>query len=66
MSDADLLEVFRGSDDPFLTTTEVADEVGIGRRAVYNRLNALAEAGRLERKSLPGQTTTWWLPDRSG
>lgn len=62
VSDEELLAIFRDSDDPVLIAKEVAENVAIGRRAVYDRLGKLEEQGLLESKKLGGRTTVWWLP----
>lgn len=61
VSDDEILSVFREADDPFLTASEVADALPIGRRGVYKRLVALAEEGQLGRKDIGGSSTGWWL-----
>ena len=62
VTDEELLNIFRTSTDPVLTATEVAHEVTIGRRAVYDRLRALQDQGDLVGKKVGGRTTVWWLP----
>lgn len=62
VSDEEILDVFREADDPVLIASEVAEELPIGRRGVYNRLENLAEDGRLEYKKIGGRGTVWWLP----
>lgn len=62
VSDDELLEVFRGADEPVLTTTDVADAIPIGKRATLDRLKALHEAGVLEQKSVGPRGQVWWLP----
>lgn len=61
VSDEEILEVFRRTDDPVLSTSEVADELSIKRRATLTRLQRLAENGVLERKQAGGRNTVWWL-----
>ena len=60
VSDEDLLEVFRSTSDPVLSTAEVADAVPIKRRGTLNRLQVLAEDGELESKQIGGRNTVWW------
>lgn len=67
VTDEELMDVFRESDDPALIASEVADHVPIGRRGVYQRLEQLAEDGALEYKKIGGRGTIWWLSsDESG
>ncbi|WP_247010815.1 hypothetical protein [Halorientalis litorea] len=63
VSDEDLLDVFRSTADPVLSTAEVADAVPIKRRGTLNRLQSLEEDGELESKRIGGRNTVWWLGD---
>ena len=63
VSDRDLLDVFRSTADPVLSTAEVADAAPIKRRGVLNRLRDLEEDGELESKQIGGRNTVWWLVD---
>ena len=61
VTDGDLLDVFRSTSDPVLSTAEVADAVPIKRRGTLNRLQALEEDGELESKQIGGRNTVWWF-----
>jgi DNA-binding IclR family transcriptional regulator len=61
ISDEQLLEVFRRSEDPVLTASEVAEELPIKRRATYNYLRRLREDGVLRSKKVGGRASVWWL-----
>jgi len=61
--DSEILQVFIDKSDPVLTTTEVADEIGLGRRGTYNRLQQLAENGDLRLKKVGETGAVWWHPD---
>jgi len=63
VTDEGLLDVFRSTSDPVLSTAEVADAVPIKRRGTLNRLQALEEDGALESKQIGGRNTVWWLVD---
>jgi hypothetical protein len=63
VTDEEVLSVLRESDDPVLSTAEVADELPIKRRATLTRLRRLAEGGVLTRKQTGGRNTIWWLAD---
>jgi len=65
VTDEDLLDVFRATTDPVLSTAEVADAVPIKRRGTLNRLQALEEDGDLESKQIGGRNTVWWLIDEA-
>lgn len=53
------LEVFDDSGEP-LTTTEVADELDLGRRSTYGRLDRLVERDALKTKSVGANARVWW------
>lgn len=61
VSNQDVLAVFRDTDEPVLSTSEVADALPIKRRGTHDRLTALVEAGVLTRKQI-GKSTVYWLP----
>ena len=43
------------------TATEVADELGIARRTSLNKLNELADQGRIQKKKVGGRAVVWWV-----
>jgi hypothetical protein len=57
--DENILGVFEATDDPVLTTSEVAAELPIGKRATLNRLEDLVERGEIESKDV-GVGRVWW------
>lgn len=61
VSDEEVLELFRESSDPVLSTAEVAAELPLVRRSVYDRLDRLRSEGMLEGKEIGGRNTVWWL-----
>jgi hypothetical protein len=63
VTDADLLDVFRATDDPVLSTAEVADAVPIKRRGTLDRLRSLEADGELDSKPVGGRNTVWWIAD---
>lgn len=63
VSDSELVDVFRSTPDPVLSTREVADAVPIKRRATLNRLQSLEEDGELDSKQIGGRNTVWWRRD---
>lgn len=65
VTDADLLDVFRETADPVLSTAEVSDALPIKRRGTLNRLRALEDAGELDSKQIGGRNTVWWVIDES-
>lgn len=63
VSDNEILDVFRHASDPVLTTVEVADQVGLGRRGVFDRLNQLAEEDKIKMKKVGESGAVWWHPE---
>ncbi|WP_336001314.1 PAS domain-containing protein [Halorientalis halophila] len=47
------------------TTTEVAEQLGLGRRSTYERLDRLVDQRRLETKKVGGNGRVWWRPAES-
>jgi hypothetical protein len=54
VDDDAILDLFRMSAEPVLSTREVADELPIKRRATLNRLQSLSDAGALGSKEIGG------------
>lgn len=63
VTDEELLEVFRSSDQPVMTPQQVADEVTLTRRSVHNRLVSLEKQGILERMDVGPTGSVWWIDD---
>ena len=63
VTDDELLDVFRRSDDPALFTDEVADAVGISRQGAGRRLRDLVDRGILARKQSGHRSVVYWLPE---
>jgi PAS domain S-box-containing protein len=55
------LALFGGSGTP-LTTNDVADQLPIGRRSTYERLDRLVESDRLKTKKVGANGRVWWRP----
>ena len=63
VSDNEIIDLFRDTDDPVLSTAEVTERIPLKRRATYNRLRSLADEGRLESKQIGGRNTVWWIAE---
>lgn len=61
VSDDEILEVIRQSSDPVLTTKEVAESIGLGRRGTYDRLEQLTDEGKVHKKKVGERGTVWWV-----
>lgn len=57
--DADFLKLFAESNDPVLTTGELAEALEVEPQTVNNRLNPLVDQGILETKQA-GSSKIWW------
>jgi predicted ArsR family transcriptional regulator len=69
VSDEEILAVFERTSDPVVTTSDLAEELPIGRRAVRERLSDLEERGIVARKTVGARSVVWWVregrdPDR--
>jgi len=63
VTDDEILELFQHTDDPVLSTAEVAEQITLERRSVYDRLVALREDGLIDSKQIGGRNTVWWISD---
>jgi len=61
VDDAAILDVLDESDDPVMSTAEIAEALPIKRRGTLNRLRRLEDAGEVESKRIGGRNTVWWL-----
>jgi len=62
VTDEEILSLFKETDDPVLSTAEVADRVPLARRSIYDRLVSLRDVGKLTSKEIGGRNTIWWVP----
>jgi len=63
VSDDEILQLFRDTDDPVLSTAEVTEQLSIKRSGTYKRLSALRDDGQLTGKDIGGRNTVWWIPE---
>ncbi|WP_247729829.1 PAS domain S-box protein [Halovivax limisalsi] len=59
------LAVFERSEEP-RTTPEVAEQLDLGRRSTYARLERLVDHDRLETKKVGANARVWWRSDDDG
>jgi predicted ArsR family transcriptional regulator len=62
ITDDEILEVFRRSSDPVLSTSDVSSEFDITHRGVRDRLEGLEEEGLLKSKKVGARAIVWWDP----
>jgi len=60
VSEQDILLVFDSTDEPFMTASEVADELPITRDAVLRRLKGMEEKGLVGHKKAGARAVGWW------
>lgn len=63
VTDEEILEVFRVTSDPVLSTGEVAEQIGLGRRGTLDRLKQLTDENKLKSKKIGVKAAVWWSPD---
>jgi len=62
VTDDELLEVFRMTSDPVLTTAEIAENFDITHRGIRDRLEKLEQQGDLKSKKAGARALVWWDP----
>jgi predicted ArsR family transcriptional regulator len=65
ITDEEILDVFRLTSDPVLTTAEVASEFEITHRGIRDRLEKLESEGTLESKKVGARAIVWWDPEHT-
>lgn len=60
----EVISIMEGSEPPFLTLVEIADQVEVTKKTVHERLKELENEGRVHRKKVGARAVIWWLPER--
>ncbi|XVH33876.1 helix-turn-helix domain-containing protein (plasmid) [Haloferacaceae archaeon DSL9] len=60
VTEQDILKIFDTADEPFMTTTEIANELPVSREAVYYRLSQMLEKGDVGKKKAGARSVGWW------
>lgn len=63
VSDEEILDAFDSVEGPYVTATELSDELPIGRHAVRKRLEGLHKEDVIGRKQPVPQFIGWWRYD---
>lgn len=63
VTNKEILETLSAISEPFLTTTEVADELDFSQPGALRRLRELEELNLVGTKKA-GNSNTWWITDR--
>jgi len=61
VTDKEIVRWMREQADPAFTTAEVADEFDMSDEGMRNRLQSLADEGRIECKKPTPQNVIWWV-----
>jgi predicted transcriptional regulator len=61
VSDEELLRAIATATAPVVTTTEIADRVGLEQQSVYERFKKFEERRWLARKKVGSRAVVWWL-----
>ncbi len=59
-----LLREIREHENPFITSTEAAEALGVKRQTAYKHLERLCEEGELQKEKVGGSAAIYWLPER--
>jgi len=63
VSDEDLYELFKATDDPVLSTMEIADSLPVRRWKTREKLREMAREDKLAYKVFSPDMTVWWRED---
>lgn len=62
-SDGDILRAIESVDEPFATTSEVADNLDIKKEGTLKRLHDLSDRGLVGSRQIGGPYV-WWITDK--
>lgn len=62
VSDPEILQIFVEAEDPFLSTSEVADQLGFSNPGTLDRLEELFKQDYLRKKKV-GNSYAWWVTE---
>jgi len=63
LSDEDVYKLFENTDDPVLSTLEIADALPVRRWKTREKLRQLAREEKLAYKVFSSDLTVWWRDD---
>jgi len=58
------LREIRQHENPFVTSSEMAESMGVQRQTAYKHLERLCDDGELEKEKVGGSAAIYWLPER--
>lgn len=60
ITEQQILKVFDAADDPFLSASEIAEEVGVSAEGVRYHLKKMEASDLVGRKSIGAKAVGWW------
>jgi predicted ArsR family transcriptional regulator len=48
--------------DPFVTASDMADELGVARQTAHKHLQRMHERDGLRKRKIGGSAVIWWFP----
>ena len=57
---SDVLDAIDKQSEPFVTATEIGEELNVSNTAILERLHELHENGKVESKKVGANTLVWW------
>jgi len=63
VSDQEIIDKMRESEDPAFTTPELAEMFELSKEGIRNRLQDLYDQGRIRKKKPSKRTVIWWTYD---
>lgn len=64
VTEKNLLKEIRTHENPFVTSSEMAEALGVRRQTAYKHLERMSDNGRLEKEKVGGSAVIYWLPER--
>jgi hypothetical protein len=63
VADEEVYELFEDTDDPVISTLEIADSLPVRRWKTREKLREMARENKLEYKVFTPDLTVWWRKD---
>lgn len=60
ITEQDILRIFDTADEPFLTSSEIAEQLPVSRQAVNYRLKQMREKNLVDKKKTGARSVGWW------
>lgn len=64
-SNEEVKQAIRTHPDPFVTTTDLADEIGVRNCTIHKRLVEMVGNGEVCRKKVGASAVVYWLPEQN-